>query len=158
MASVKIRRAVNEDVPVIASILRELGWFPYIDKESETATELRIRLHLELADADESHTVLVAEDEELGVAGYISVHWLPYLLLSGPEGYISEIFVREEARGKGVGTALMNDVKELAIAKRCSRLMLLTDRERDAQEKDFYARFGFEERPEMANMVLQLGE
>lgn len=156
MATVRIRKALHEDVPVIASILRELGWFPYIDKESEAATELRIRLHLELADADDSHTVLVAEDEEIGVAGYISVHWLPYLLLSGPEGYVSEVFVREEARGKGVGTALMNDVRELAVAKRCSRLMLLSDRQRGSQEKDFYVRFGFEERPEMANMVLEL--
>lgn len=155
MAAVTIRKALHEDVPVIAKILRELGWFPYIDKESETATELRIRLHLELADADDSHTVLVAEDEEIGVAGYISVHWLPYLLLSGPEGFVSEIFVREEARGKGVGTALMNDVRELAVAKRCSRLSLLSNRERGPREKDFYLRFGFEERPEMANMVLQ---
>ncbi len=158
MSSVKVRQAQHEDVPIMAGIIRKLGWFPYVDNESEAATETRVRLHLELCDADDSHTVLVAEDEEGKVAGYISVHWLPYLLLSGPEGYVSELFVREDARGKGIGTALINEVKEFALAKNCSRLMLLSNRERDSFERDFYLSLGFEERPNMANMVMPLME
>lgn len=158
MSGVKARRAEQEDVPVIAEIIRKLGWFPYVNNESPSATERRVLLHLELCDADESHTVLVAEDEEGNVAGYISVHWLPYLLLSGPEGYISELFVRGDARGKGVGTALVNDIKELAVAKGSSRLMLLNNRDRPSYERDFYALLGFEERPEMANWILPLEE
>lgn len=158
MAKVTVRQAQHEDVPIIADIIRKLGWFKHAENESPTATERRVLLHLELADADDSHTVLVAEDEEGRVAGYISVHWLPYLILAGPEGYISEVFVREDMRGKGVGTALMNDVKELAETKDCSRLMLLNDRARDSFERDFYSRFGFEERADMANWVLKLRE
>jgi len=156
MAGIRVRRAEHEDVPVIADIIRRLGWFPYVDKESPSATERRVLLHLELCDADESHTVLVAEDEEGKAVGYISVHWLPYLLLSGPEGYVSEVFVEEEARGKGVGAALIDDVKEYALAKNCSRLMLLNNRERPSYEMDFYTRLGFVERPEMANLVMPL--
>jgi len=147
---------VHEDVPVIADIIRKLGWFPYVDKESPQATELRVRLHLELCDADDSHTVLVGEDEEGNASGYISVHWLPYLLLEGPEGYVSEVFVREEARGKGVGKALMNDVKELAEVKGCSRLMLLSERDRSEAEDKFYADLGFQERPGTESMILPL--
>ena len=116
-----------------------------------------MRLHLELCDADESHTVLVGEDEDGNAAGYISVHWLPYLLLEGPEGYVSEVFVREEARGKGIGKALMNDVKELAIIKGCSRLMLLTERDRPQAEDKFYTDLGFEERPGTESLILSLG-
>ena len=153
---ITVRRAQQEDVPVIAEIIRKLGWFPYVDKESPSATERRVLLHMELADADDSHTVLVAEDEDGAVSGYISVHWLPYLLLEGPEGYVSELFVREEARGKGVGTALMNDIKELAMTKGCSRLMLLNNRERDSYERNFYGQIGFQERPEVTNWVLPL--
>jgi GNAT superfamily N-acetyltransferase len=154
--SIKVRNAQQEDVPVIAEIIRNLGWFPYVEKESPAATERRVLVHLELADADDSHMVLVADDEDGNVGGYISVHWLPYLLLSGPEGYISELFVREDARGKGVGSALLNDVKEFAISKGCSRLMLLNSRERSSYERDFYANFGFTERPEMANWIYTL--
>ena len=141
---------------MIADIIRKLGWFPYVDKETPQATELRVRLHLELCDADESHTVLVAEDEEGNAAGYISVHWLPYLLLEGQEGYVSEVFVREEARGKGVGKALMKVVKELAEVKGCSRLMLLSERDRSPAEDKLYADLGFEERPGTESLILPL--
>jgi GNAT superfamily N-acetyltransferase len=158
MGNIKVRHAKQEDVPVIADIIRKLGWFPYVENESPLATERRVLFHLELADADESHLVLVAENEEGRVAGYISVHWLPYLLLSGPEGYVSELFVSEDNRGKGVGTALLNDVKEFAIARGCSRLMLLNDRNRASHEREFYSQLGFEERPEMANWILPLKE
>jgi len=157
MSGVTVRMAEHEDVLVIAQIIRKLGWFPHAESESELATERRVLLQLELCDADDSHTVLVAEDEQGEVAGYVSVHWLPYLLLDGPEGFVSELFVRDEARGKGVGTALMNDVSELAAVRGCSRLMLLNGRDRPSYERDFYERLGFEERPEMANMVLPLG-
>ena len=156
MSGVSVRRAEHEDVPVIAQIIRKLGWFPHAEGESELATERRVLLQLELCDADDSHTVLVAEDEDGEVAGYVSVHWLPYLLLDGPEGFVSELFVRDEARGKGVGTALMNDIRELATVRGSSRLMLLNGRDRPSYERDFYERLGFEERPEMANMVLPL--
>lgn len=159
MSSIKVRRANNEDVPIITEIVRKLGWFPHVEKESDLAGERRVALQLELLDADDSHTVLVAEDEDEGtVAGYVSVHWLPYMILEGPEGYISELFVREEARGKGVGKALLDDIRELAVAKNCSRLMLISSREREAAEREFYQNFGFVERPEMANWILSLKE
>ena len=156
MSKITVRSARQEDVPIIAEIIRNLGWFPHAENESSLATERRVLLHLELCDADDSHTVLVAEDDEGKVAGYVSVHWLPYLMLSGPEGYVSELFVSEDARGKGVGTALMNDIREFAIIRGCSRIMLLNDRNRSSHERDFYYRLGFEERPEMANLVLPL--
>jgi GNAT superfamily N-acetyltransferase len=156
MSNVVVRMAQQEDVPIIAEIIRKLGWFPYVGEESPAATERRVLLHLELCDADDSHTVLVAEDEGGTVAGYISVHWLPYLMLAGPEGYLSELFVREDLRGKGVGGALIENIRELAIIKGCSRLMLLNNRERASYEREFYARHGFVERPEMTNWVLTL--
>ncbi|MBU1669941.1 MAG: GNAT family N-acetyltransferase [Actinobacteria bacterium] len=158
MSKVTVRSAKHEDVGVIAEIIRKLGWFKHVNEESPAATERRVLLHLELCDADDSHTVLVAEDEEGVVSGYISVHWLPYLMLAGPEGYISELFVHEDARGKGVGTALINDIKEYGITKGCSRLMTLNGRDRPSYEREFYTALGFEERSQMAMMVLSLKE
>lgn len=154
--SVRTRKAVHEDVPIMAKAIRELGWFPHINEESPMATERRVLLHLELCDADDSHTVLVAEDEDGRGVGYISVHWLPYLMLPGPEGYISELFIYESARGKGAGTALMKDIIELAKTKGCSRLMLIAHRDRPSFESGFYEKFGFKEKPDMAEMVLHL--
>ncbi|MDY6916558.1 MAG: hypothetical protein SVP26_01230 [Chloroflexota bacterium] len=94
-----VRPATLNDTGAIASILRELGWFAHISGESAGDTEARVARHFELCGADDSHTVLVTEDGRGEVAGYVAVHWLPYLMLGGPEGYVSELFVREGARG-----------------------------------------------------------
>lgn len=44
------------------------------------------------------------------IVGYIAVHWLPYLFLPAPEGYVSELFVSESVRGQGIGTQLLETV------------------------------------------------
>lgn len=60
--------------------------------------------------ADDSHTVRVATDSTGALIGYVAVHWLPYLFLSGPEGYVSELFVDETCRGHWVGSALIDAI------------------------------------------------
>lgn len=155
-AEVSIHTATVADVKAIAVILRELGWFAHLSGESPAATEARIAQHLELCDADESHTVLVAENQNGEVIGYVAVHWLPYLILAGPEGYVSELFVNESERGKGVGRNLLEAVKEQAMERGCTRLMLVNGRNRPSYERGFYRKLGWEERPEVANFVLPL--
>ncbi len=98
-----VRPATPDDVPAIAALLRGLGWFAFINDEATAKTETRVKKHLRLCMADDSHSVLVAEDAKGAIMGYVAVHWLPYLMLPGPEGYVSELFVAETARGMGVG-------------------------------------------------------
>ena len=38
---------------------------------------------LALCQADDSHSVYVAQNPEGEILGYCAVHWLPYLLFSG---------------------------------------------------------------------------
>lgn len=154
-----IRRAKPADAPAIAAILRELveefGWFPLLKDEPAAETEARVARHLDLCLADDSHTVLVAENSAGAVIGYISVHWLPYLMLPGPEGYVSELFILESERGKGIGRKLLDTIREEALGRGCTRLHLVTAREgRDAY--DIYLKWGWTERPHLANFVLPL--
>jgi GNAT superfamily N-acetyltransferase len=100
--------------------------------------------------------VYVAETEEGEIAGYAAVHWLPYLLLLGPEGYVSELFIRESDRGQGIGTQLLEVVKQEAEARGCARLMLLNMHERESYRRGFYKKQGWEERPDAANFVYPL--
>jgi len=102
-----IRPANLADAKAIEVILRELGWFAHLNGETPSVTEERISRHLELCSVGESHLVLVAENQIGEVIGYIAVHWLPYLILAGPEGYVSELFIRESERGKGIGRKLL---------------------------------------------------
>lgn len=151
----RIRPALPDDAPAICGILRELDYFTHIVEASPEEATDRVARHLELCEADDSHTVLVAE-KETGVVGYAAVHWLPYLLLPGPEGYVSELFVRESERGRGIGTALLKAVIEQAQDRGCYRLMLTNGRDRPAYRRGFYKERGWTERPDIANFVLLL--
>jgi GNAT superfamily N-acetyltransferase len=145
-----IRNATEEDVPAIASIILELGWF-------KSANEEHIRRHLAMCNADDSHTVLVAENPHGKVSGYITVHWLPYLILPGSEGFVSEMFVLQNERRKGYGRSLIEAVKAIALEKGCIRLALLNSRNRPSYEREYYRRLGWIERAEMADFVYPLG-
>ncbi len=151
---VTIRPAIVEDAGAIAAIFRELGWFAHINAELPADTEARISRHIKLCLADNSHSILVAENATHGVVGYISVHWLPYLMLAGPEGYISELFVKESERGKGIGHKLLGAVKERATGRGCARLQLMTGKDRASYE--IYRKLGWKERPEIADFILTL--
>ncbi len=112
--------------------------------------------HLALCNADDSRLILVAELPSGEVAGYCAVHWLPYLILTGPEGYVSELFIKEEFRGQGVGSQLLETIKAKARDRGCSRLMLLNMRKRESYKRQFYSKQGWEERSEAANFILPL--
>jgi GNAT superfamily N-acetyltransferase len=154
--NVIVRKARLGDARGIAAILRGLEWITRFDAEPIEATAQRVAHHLELCHADDSHTVYVAESEDGEIAGYAAVHWLPYLLLLGPEGYVSELFIREADRGQGIGTRLLETVKKEAEARGCARLMLLNMHERESYRRGFYKKQGWEERPDAANFVYPL--
>ncbi|MGA2083985.1 MAG: GNAT family N-acetyltransferase [Terracidiphilus sp.] len=152
----RIRKAKPEDGEAIAEILRSLGWFEHINAEPVAATAARVARHLEMCLRGESHSVNIAEDEHGRVVGYAAVHWLPYLMLAGPEGYLSELFLLEDARGRGAGTALLDAVKAEARQRGCSRLMLVNKRNRESYLREFYGKRCWIERPAAANFILPL--
>ena len=149
----KIRMAGLGDAQALAVILRETGWFDVMAAESLEESEKRVRDLLAHGLADKSHSIYVAVDQEDLPAGYISVHWLPYLFLSGPEGYVSELFVSASARGGGIGAALLEAVRIEANNRGCARLSLLNGRQRESYHRKFYEKQGWEERPGMANFI-----
>lgn len=154
--TIQIRKAEAKDAPAIADMLTSLGLFPHIDAEPSRSTQEHVLQHLELCSADDSHLVVVAQDMSNEIAGYCAVHWLPYLILTGPEGYVSELFIKEEYRGQGIGSQLLEAIKEQARKRGCVRLMLLNMRKRESYQRQFYSKQGWEERPDAANFVLRL--
>lgn len=147
-----IRKATLDDAHPLALLLRELGWFDVFNNEDVAASALRVRDRLQQCLADGSHAVYVAMANG-EMAGYGSVHWLPYLFMAGPEGYISELFVRESARGQGVGRELLKAIEAEAKSHGCSRLSLLNLRDRQSYRRGFYIKAGWQERTEAANFV-----
>lgn len=152
----QIREAVLSDAKRIAVILRAMDWFPHMNTEPlETATG-QVRRQLALCLADDSHSIYVAEDATGELAGYIAIHWLPYLIHPGPEGYVSELFVREARRGQGLGAKLLNAAVEEGGRRGCFRLALLNNRRRESYRRGFYKKQGWQERPDLVNFIYMM--
>jgi GNAT superfamily N-acetyltransferase len=155
---IQIRKAQETDASAIAELLRSMGLFAHINAETPAATREHVSRHLGLCRADNSHSVYVARNPADEILGYCAVHWLPYLVLPGPEGYVSELFLRESSRGLGIGGQLLERVKAEARERGCSRLMLLNLRDRESYKRGFYRKRGWQERPEAINFLFKIEE
>jgi GNAT superfamily N-acetyltransferase len=144
-----IRPAQATDARAIADVLRDVGWFEHIKTELSEATEQRVAEQLALCATDQSHTVLVAQEADGQVAGYVAVHWFPNLM-NGGDGYISELFLRGAARGQGIGGELLAAVEQVARRRGFKRLMLFNRKERVSYQRTFYPKHGWEERVDVA--------
>jgi GNAT superfamily N-acetyltransferase len=102
------------------------------------------------------HDILVAELDDGIIAGYLNMHRQPCLTFATPEGFISELFVHEDWRGRGVGGRLLEEAERLARDRGWWRLHLVNHRERDSYRRKFYESRGWEERPQMADFILKL--
>jgi GNAT superfamily N-acetyltransferase len=153
---IMVRPALINDAEGVAAILRETGWFDSLNRETEAETTRRVMEWMKLGQDDTSHTYYVAEGDDGRVMGYAAVHWLPYLFMKGLEGYVSELFIRENDRGHGIGTLLLDSIKQDAHQRNCSRLMLINLRGRESYHRQFYIKQGWEERESAANFVLNL--
>jgi len=158
LMNIQIRRATPADAAALADILRNMGtgWFDQIRQEPAENTRQRIAGHLNLSGADSANSIYVAENDDHILLGYVSVHWYPCFFLNGPEGYISELFIRETFRGQGVGKLLLDTVIAEGKKRDCSRLMLINRRSRESYQRGFYHKHGWEERADMANFVYRL--
>src|SRR5262245_16931073 len=154
--NIPIRQVSAQDAPQLAGLLGEIGWFESFKNEPFEVVRQQVRLHIEQCLADNSHSIFVAETRDGKIVGYGSVHWLPYLFLKGPEGYVSELFVRESARGQGVGRELLRNIETEARARRCTRLSLINLRTRESYARQFYVKTGWEERAGAANFIYRI--
>jgi len=151
-----IRPARQEDHAALYQMLKDLGWFVLLDELDAEQGRALVAGHLARGLSSGEHLVLVAEDDRGEVVGYASAHWLPYLFKAGPEAYVSELFVRQDRTGQGVGQALLTALEAEARARGCCQLMLLNNRQRPSYQRGFYAKQGWQERDNMANFARPL--
>jgi GNAT superfamily N-acetyltransferase len=116
MVSISIRAAAEPDVPLILAYIGELAEFERLPHE---ATEDRLRLTL--FGARPAAEVLLAElsGEPAGFAVYFGIY---STFLARPKLFLEDLYVRPQARGRGVGRALLARLAKLAISRGCARL------------------------------------
>ncbi len=155
-AEIPIRGATLADAPRLTELIRAVGGFSALEGKSPEDLREMIARELALCLADGSHSIHIAGREGEALVGYVAVHWLPYLIMDGPEGFVSELFLVEEARGHGIGTRLLGAVEREARDRGCSRLQLINFRDRESYRRGFYEKAGWTERPDGASFVRRL--
>lgn len=131
--TIVVRDASLEDANIIAVLMNDLGY----DVASATIFEKIAALRTSASDA-----VFLAVLRER-VVGVISLHALPMFHRSGNLGRITSLVVGTSARGRGVGTALIDRSNEWFALKGCVKIEVTSgDHRTDAHL--FYQQLGFQ--------------
>jgi GNAT superfamily N-acetyltransferase len=115
----RIREAIESDVSLIASLIRELAEYEQLGQEVRlTEAGLRDALFGERRYAE----VAIAEVVPDEPAGFALFFHNFSTFLGRPGIYLEDLFVRPQYRGAGIGKALLRHLARLASERGCGRL------------------------------------
>ena len=116
--ALSLRAAIAADLPLIAALIRELAEYERL------ADEVRFDeagLGEQLFGARPYAEVVIGELD--GVAQGFALFFHNFSTFEGKPGiYLEDLFVRSEARGNGLGKALLAQLAALAVERNCARL------------------------------------
>jgi GNAT superfamily N-acetyltransferase len=120
--TLSIRAAVAADLPLIAQFIRDLAAY---EKLSHEVRFEEVVLGERLFGANNGHgpyaEVLIGEID--GAAQGFALFFHNFSTFEGKPGiYLEDLFVRPEARGSGLGKALLKRLAALAVERDCARL------------------------------------
>ena len=114
-----IRAARPDDVSTIAALIRELAEYEHLAHEV-VLDEVVLAEHL--FGLRPYAEVLIAEDDDGQAVGFALFFHNFSTFLGRPGIYLEDLFVRPEARGHGLGKALLVELARLARARDCGRI------------------------------------
>lgn len=113
-----IRAAQREDMPLIASLIRELAEYEQLAHEvrfDEMVLERKLF-------GDRPYAEVVIGEIEGRPQGF-ALFFHNFSTFEGRPGiYLEDLYVRQEARGYGLGKALLKHLAALAVERDCARL------------------------------------
>jgi len=116
MLEVKIRKAVEEDIPGLLPLMRELAEFEnYIGDFAVTEETLREQ---GFRRSPPDFHCLVAE-ENGSLIGFVVYYFVPFTYRVKPTMIIKELYVAENSRSKSVGQLLMKEAAKEAARRGC---------------------------------------
>lgn len=113
-----IRAAAESDVPLILAFIRELADYERLLHEV-VATEDRLRSTLFGARPAAEVVIAEVDGEPAGFALFFQNY---STFLAQPGIYLEDLYVRPEARGRGIGRALLGHLAQVAVSRGCGRL------------------------------------
>ena len=129
---VQVRRGAAEDAESVCDLAGQLAQsFPFSrDRFHDT--------YISLLSTDHACLLVAADGDAL--LGYLLGFSHQTFYANGPVGWVEEILVRPEIRGRGVGRALMRAFEDWAAHRGCAVVALATRR-----AAPFYVALGYEE-------------
>lgn len=118
MSTVSIRPAVESDIPLIYTLIRELAEFERLLDEM-TATEEKLRQTL--FGPRPAAEVLIASVDG-ATAGYALFFHNYSTFHARPGLYLEDLFVRPAFRGHGIGRALLARLAAVALERNCAHV------------------------------------
>jgi GNAT superfamily N-acetyltransferase len=129
-----IRPAVASDAPVLCELLGQLGY---------PASESEIPARLSAVAGFPRAAAFVATNGYGEVVGLITAHIFPSIHDNGPVAWLTTLVVLEDARGAGIGSALVNHVEKWAAENGAKRLSLTSGIQRK-ETHAFYEKRDYE--------------
>lgn len=113
-----IRDALRTDAPLIVELVLELALY---ERAPDAAKASLADIEAALFGAHPKVHALIAETG--GAAAGFAVYFFNFSTWTGRHGvYLEDLFVRESARGQGIGKALLARLAQIAIEKNCARV------------------------------------
>ena len=145
-----IRKIEKQDIEQVTLILKQ-----YKISQNKPLSERdlsQIMIQFKLICQEDNKFCYVYEDKD-EILGYINTHLCLFPMIAGAELYVSDLLVRDEYRGRGIGRKLLQKAEGIAEENNCVRLMLNNLKDAASYEKGFYIKNGYVERKNIANFV-----
>lgn len=136
---ISIRPAAIEDIPLLLQFLRLLAEF---DGHPESVVATLEDLERHMFGASPRCQAIVAELAGTPV-GFATYHFTFSTFSAKPGLWLDDLFVLEEHRGGGAGTAILTRLTSIAIDEGCCRVNWIVNRSND-DGIAFYERIGAE--------------
>lgn len=128
-----VRRATAADAAAIAALYQELFPDPDIDVRPGHLHSL----------SSSPHTFVLVAEADGAVCGTALLNLCRDVMYgTQPFGVVENVVVMDGMRGRGIGSLLLAEVEQLALAHDCSKLMLLSSVDREAAH-GFFRHCGF---------------
>ena len=115
---IEITKAQEKDIPLILEFVQGLAEYERL-RDSCVATEEKLRDTLFSARPDAEVIIARLDGEPMGFALFFH-NYSTFLAQRGI--YLEDLFVKPEARGKGIGFALLAALARTAVERDCGRL------------------------------------
>lgn len=115
---IDIRKAEERDVPLILEFIQSLAEYERL-RDSCVATEEKLRVTL-FSDKPAAEVIIATLDGEPAGFALFFHNYSTFLAQRGI--YLEDLFVKPDARGRGVGIALLSALARVAVERDCARL------------------------------------